>query len=230
MIGKKLGMTQIFNEDGAVIPVTVVEAGPCRIVQVKTKEKEGYDALQLGYSPVKEARTSKPLLGHFGAAKCEPYRLLREFRVDDPSAYEVGAELKADLLQVGSKVDVVGTSVGKGFTGVVKRHGFSGGPKTHGSKSHDVPGSIGGSAYPGRVWPGQKLPGRVGGVRVTIKKLSVVGVDAEKNLVWLKGAIPGKRNSYLLLKPVPGSEPSPEKEAGAVDTGKGRGKGKRKKR
>ena len=161
LIGKKIGMTQVFSEDGSVVPVTVVEAGPCKILQIKTKGKEGYGALQLGYGPKREKSTTKPLMGKFSRLKCGPYHMLREFRVEDPATYEVGADIKVDIFSVGSKVDVIGTSIGKGFAGVVKRHGFSGGPKTHGSKSHDVPGSIGSSADPSRVWPGQKLPGRM---------------------------------------------------------------------
>jgi len=227
LIGKKLGMTQVFSEDGSSIPVTVVEAGPCRVTQVKTKQVEGYDAVQLGFDPKKKSRTSKPLMGHFSASKSEPYRMLREFRINDPSAFEVGEEIKADSFQVGIKVNVEGTSVGKGFLGVIKRHGFSFGPKTHGSNSHAEPGSIGGSAYPGRVWPGQKLPGRTGGERVTIRNISVVGVDPERNLVLLRGAVPGKRNSYLLMKPVPGTEPSAKKESAAPEAEKEKGKGKK---
>jgi large subunit ribosomal protein L3 len=227
LIGKKLGMTQVFAEDGSIVPVTVIEAGPCRIIQIKTKDKDGYDALQLGYGAKKESRTSKQLLGHFKSAGSGPYRLLREFRVSDPSSFEVGAEVKVDVLEAGARVHVKGTSIGKGFVGVVKRHGFSGGPKTHGSKSHDVPGSIGGSAYPSRVWPGQKLPGRTGGASVTIRSVSVVGVDADRNLVWLKGAVPGKRNSYVTLETVPGTGSKTVKSGGVKETEKDAGKGKK---
>ncbi len=220
MIGKKLGMTHVFDEDGRVVPVTIIEIGPCRITQVKTEDRDGYDALQLGYGTAKDSRVNKPLKGHFQAAKTELCALLREFRVDDASGYKVGTGITVDALKIGVQLDVVGKSIGKGFTGVVKRHGFSGGPKTHGSKSHDVPGSIGGSAYPGRVWPGQKLPGRAGGERVTIKRASVVGVDPDRKLLLLKGPVPGKRNSIVMLTPSRGfelsmemEEPQPRKEA-----------------
>jgi len=208
LIGKKLGMTHIFTEDGSAVPVTVIEAGPCKITQVKTKDRDGYDALQIGYGPAKESRVNKPLKGHFDAAGTEPFKLLKEFRVGDASPYPVGVSLDVSCFRVGGKVDVIGTSIGKGFTGVVKRHGFHGGPKTHGSKSHDVPGSIGGSAYPSRVWPGKKLPGRAGGERVTIRKVPIVGVDPERNLLMLKGPVPGKRNSIVMLRPSQGFEPT----------------------
>lgn len=206
LIGKKLGMTHVFAEDGSAVPVTIIEAGPCKITQVKTKEVDGYDALQIGFGRVKESRVLKPLKGHFEAAGIEPFALLKEFKVGDPSGYKVGTGITVGAVKAGIRVDVVGTSIGKGFTGVVKRHNFSGGPKTHGSKSHDVPGSIGSSAYPSRVWPGQKLPGRLGGSRVTIRKVSVVGVDPDRNLLLLKGAVPGKRNSIVLLRPSAGFE------------------------
>jgi large subunit ribosomal protein L3 len=206
LIGKKLGMTHVFQEDGSAVPVTIIETGPCKITQVKTKEKDGYDALQIGFGRVKESRVRKPLKGHFGAAGTEPFALLREFRVDDSSGYKVGTGIGVGAVKAGIRVDVIGTSIGKGFAGVVKRHNFSGGPKTHGSKSHDVPGSIGASAYPSRVWPGQKLPGRLGGARVTIRKVYVVGVDTDRNLLLLKGAVPGKRNSIVLLRPSAGFE------------------------
>ncbi len=206
LIGKKLGMTHVFTEDGSAVPVTVIEAGPCTITQVKTAEVDGYNALQLGFGRAKRSRVNKPLQGHFESAGVEPCALLKEFKVSDSSGYKVGTGITVEAFPVGAKVDVIGTSIGKGFTGVVKRHGFHGGPETHGSKSHDVPGSIGGSAYPGRVWPGQKLPGRAGGARVTIKKASVVGIDPDRNLLLLKGPVPGKRNSILFLKPSAGVE------------------------
>jgi large subunit ribosomal protein L3 len=206
LIGKKLGMTHVFQEDGSAVPVTIVEAGPCKITQVKTKKRDGYDALQIGFGRVKESRVLKPRKGHFEAAGTEPFALLREFRVDDSSGYKVGAGINVGAVKAGIRVDVIGTSIGKGFAGVVKRHNFSGGPKTHGSKSHDVPGSIGSSAYPSRVWPGQKLPGRLGGARVTVRKVYVVGVDPDRNLLLLKGAVPGKRNSIVLLRPSAGFE------------------------
>ena len=206
LIGKKLGMTHVFAEDGSAIPVTVVEAGPCKITQVKTKDKDGYDALQLGFGAAKPNRVTKPLKGHFDAAKTEPQATLKEFKVDDAAGYSVGSGFNVAAFQVGARVDVIGTSIGKGFAGVVKRHKFHGGPETHGSKSHAVPGSIGNSAYPGRVWPGQKLPGHLGAAQVTVRKVSVVGVDLERNLLLLKGAVPGKRNSIVTLRPSAGVE------------------------
>ena len=223
LIGKKLGMTQVFAEDGSAIPVTVVEAGPCRITQIKTKDRDGYDALQLGYGVAKPNRVNKPLKGHFDAAKTEPHALLKEFRVDDAAGYSVGSGFNVTAFRVGTMVDVIGTSIGRGFAGVLKRHKFHSGPKTHGSRSHNVPGSIGGSAYPGRVWPGQKLPGHHGAAQVTVRKVSVVGVDPERNLLLLKGAVPGKRNSIVTLRPSAGFEllapveEAPEKPETAVE-------------
>jgi len=206
LIGKKLGMTHVFAEDGSAIPVTVVEAGPCKVTQVKTKDKDGYDALQLGYGVAKLNRVTKPLKGHFKAAKTEPLAMLKEFKVDDATGYTVGAGFNVAAFPVGAKLDIIGTSIGKGFAGVVKRHKLHGGPKTHGSRCHAVPGSIGNSAYPGRVWPGQKLPGHMGAAQVTIRKVPVVGVDLERNLLLLKGAVPGKRNSIVTLRPSAGVE------------------------
>ena len=206
LIGRKLGMTQVFAEDGSIVPVTIVEAGPCKITQVKTKKRDGYDALQLGFGAVKQSRVNKPRKGHFEAAGTELFALLKEFKVDDSTGYKAGTGITIEAFRVGVRIDVIGTSIGKGFAGVVKRHHFSGGPKTHGSKSHDVPGSIGSSAYPSRVWPGQKLPGRLGGKRVTIKRTFVVAVDADRNLLLLRGTVPGKPNSLVMLKPSPGFE------------------------
>jgi large subunit ribosomal protein L3 len=198
IIGKKIGMTQVFDPDGRVIPVTVIAAGPCWVVQKKTKERDGYSAIQVGYDPAREKRVNKPRKGHFAKAGVAPTRVLREFR--GVYELEVGAELKADVFAPGAVVDVIGTSKGKGFQGVVKRHHFSGGPATHGSKTGRIPGSVGASAWPSRVIPGKKLPGHMGDVRVTIRNITVVGVDAEQNLIWLKGAVPGARNGYHVLR------------------------------
>ncbi len=198
IIGKKIGMTQVFDPDGKVIPVTVIAAGPCWVVQKKTKEKDGYEAIQVGYDPAREKRVNKPRKGHFAKAGVLPTRVLREFR--GVSDLEVGAELKADVFAPGAVVDVIGTSIGRGFQGVVKRHHFSGGPATHGSKTGRIPGSVGASAWPSRVIPGKKLPGQMGNVRVTVRNITVVGVDVELNLIWLKGAVPGARNGYLVLR------------------------------
>ncbi len=198
IIGKKIGMTQVFDQDGTVTPVTVLTAGPCWVVQKKTKKSDGYDAIQVGFDPAKEKRVNKPAKGHFAKAGLTATRVLTEFR--GSSELEVGAEIKADLFAPGAVVDVIGTSKGRGFQGVVKRHGYSGGPATHGSKTGRIPGSMGASAWPSRVIPGKKLPGQMGNKRVTIRNLTVVGVDAEQNLIWIRGAIPGARNSYVILR------------------------------
>jgi len=198
IIGKKIAMTQIFDEQGKAIPVTVIQAGPCPVVQKKTVKTDGYDAVQLGFDPAKDSRVTKPLKGHFAKAKVKPVRMLHEFR--GGSDLEGGAEVKADVFEPGSKVNVTGTSKGRGFQGVVKRHGFSGGPKTHGSRTGRVPGSIGNSAYPGEVIKGTKLPGQMGNARVSVTNLTVMGVDAEQNLIWIKGAVPGARNGYLTIQ------------------------------
>jgi large subunit ribosomal protein L3 len=198
LIGKKLGMTQIFGEDGAAIPVTVVEVGPCMVVQVRTPERDGYRAVQLGFEALPERKTNKPMAGHFKACGTPAFRHLKEFRVDE-GEFEPGQVLKADWFEAGTRVKVTGTSKGRGFQGVVKRHNFSGGPETHGAKTHDEPGSIGNSAYPGRVWKGKKLPGHMGNVTDTTLNLQVVGVDAERNLMWIKGSLPGARGSLLYI-------------------------------
>jgi large subunit ribosomal protein L3 len=197
LIGKKVGMTQIFDPNGDLIPVTAVRTGPCHVIQKKAKKKDGYDAIQLGFDEKK--RANRPDSGHYAKSQVSPKRILREFRVDS-SQFELGQELKVDIFAPGEKVNVTGISKGKGFTGVVKRHGYSGGPETHGSMSHDVPGSIGGSTFPGRVWKGKGLPGRHGGDKIAVKNLQVVEVDSEKNLLYLKGAVPGPRNGYLIIK------------------------------
>jgi large subunit ribosomal protein L3 len=198
IIGKKIGMTQVFDQDGRVTPVTVIAAGPCWVVRKKTAEKDGYDAVQVGFDPAREKRVNKPTKGHFAKVGLKPTRVLQEFR--GKSDLEVGAEIKADVFEAGTVVDVIGTSKGKGFQGVVKRHGFSGGPATHGSKTGRIPGSVGQSAWPSRVIPGKKLPGQMGNKRVTVRNLTVVGFDAEQNLIWIRGAIPGARNSYVVLR------------------------------
>ncbi len=198
IIGKKIGMTQVFDQDGRVTPVTVIAAGPCWVVQKRTAEKDGYDAVQIGFDPARDKRVNKPRRGHFAKAGVKPTRVLQEIR--GASELEVGAEIKADVFEPGAVIDVVGTSKGRGFQGVVKRHGFSGGPATHGSKTGRIPGSMGQSAWPSRVIPGKKLPGQMGNKRVTVRNLTVVGVDAEQNLIWIKGALPGARNSYLMLR------------------------------
>ncbi len=201
IIGKKIGMTRVFNQEGQAIPVTVIEAGPCPVVQVKTREKEGYEAIQLGFGEKRKKLFTQPLLGHFAKAKLEPRRILKEMRTNRADEFKVGQELKVDVFSVGERVNVSGTSKGLGFQGGVRRHKFHGGPKTHGQSDRlRAPGSIGGSSYPSRVFKGQKMPGRMGGEKLTIRNLEVVGVDKEKNLLLLKGAVPGKKNSYLTIK------------------------------
>lgn len=201
ILGKKVGMTQIFDEDGQVVPVTLIEAGPCYVVQKKTPEKDGYNAVQLGFGEVKEKKLNQPELGHLKKADVPPLRYLREFRVSDHEGLEVGQVIKADIFEVGDLVDVAGTSKGKGFAGVVKRHSFAGGVKTHGqSDRHRAPGSIGAGTTPGRVFKGSRMAGRMGGDRVTISNLEVMVVDPERNLLAVKGSIPGAKNGLVLVK------------------------------
>ena len=201
IIGKKLGMTTVFGEDGQSLPVTLIEAGPCKVIQVKTPDRDGYKALQLGFEPVKEKRVNKPLLGHFKRAGTGPFRVLREFRDWGEGELEVGAEVKVDIFSPGELVDVIGISKGKGFTGVVKRHGFRGGPKTHGqSDRYRAPGSIGASSNPSRVFKGTRMAGRVGGGRVTVRNLELVKVDAQRNLLAIKGSLPGPPQGYLIVR------------------------------
>ncbi len=202
ILGKKIGMTQVFNSAGRLVPVTVVEAGPCVVVQIKTEEKDGYSAVQLGLEEIKKkTAVNKPLQGHFSRAGINPQRYLREIRIDagEQDKYQVGQVLKADLFQEGEKVDVAGISKGKGFAGVIKRHGFRRGPMGHGSMYHRRVGSLG-ATDPERVFKGRKLPGRMGGERVTIQGLEVVQVDPENNLLLLKGAVPGRKGSLLMIK------------------------------
>ncbi len=199
LIGRKLGMTQVFSLEGAV-SVTAIEAGPCTVIQKKDKKKDGYDALQLGFGRKKAKNVTKPLQGHYKKADRGVFQVLREFRLDSIDAYEVGNELKADLFQVGDFVDIVGISKGRGFAGAVKRHGFKGGRMTHGSMFHRAPGSIGASADPSRVYKGTKLPGHLGSRRVTAQNLQVFGVRPDRNLILVKGAVPGCMNGIILIK------------------------------
>ena len=200
LIGKKVGMTQIFDENGVVIPVTVIEAGPCVVAQVKTLEKDGYEAIQLGFGEVKEKKVNKPEKGHFTKANIKPLKHLREFKLDSIEGIKVGDELKADIFAVGDKIDVQGTSKGKGFQGVIKRHGQSRGPMGHGSMYHRRPGSMGPTSTPGRVFKGKKLPGHMGHVTVTIQNLDVVRVDLDKNVILVKGSVPGAKGAILKIK------------------------------
>ena len=198
LIGKKLGMTQIFSEDGEAVPVTVIEAEQSVVIQKKTQKTDGYDALQLGYGRIRQKNVTKAVQGHLRKANKGLFRVLKEFRTVTDS-YELGQELKVDMFQVGDHVDVVGTTKGKGFAGVIKRHGFSGGRATHGSMFHRAPGSIGASAEPARVLKGKKLPGQMGDVRKTIQNLLVVSVRPERNLILVKGSIPGSKNSIVII-------------------------------
>ncbi len=201
IIGKKVGMTQIFDEKGKVIPVTVIEAGPCVVAQVKTVETDGYNAIQLGFGDVKESKINKPEKGHFAKANIAPKKHLREFRVDEiEEGVTVGTEVKADTFEVGDRIDVQGTTKGKGFQGVIKRHGQSRGPMGHGSMYHRRPGSMGPTSTPGRVFKGKKLPGHMGRVTVTIQNLDVVKVDMDKNVILIKGSVPGAKGAILKLR------------------------------
>lgn len=200
LIGKKIGMTQIFDEKGRVIPVTAIEVGPCTVTQIKTVEQDGYTAVQLGFQDVKESKLTKPELGKFTKAKLQPKKYLREFRVDSVEGINVGDELKADVFQAGDKVDIQGTSKGKGFQGVIKRHGQSRGPMGHGSMYHRRPGSMGPTSTPGRVFKGKNLPGHMGVETVTIQNLEVVKVDLDKNVILVKGSVPGAKKSILKIK------------------------------
>ena len=200
LLGRKVGMTQIFDENGTVIPVTVIEAGPCVVAQVKTLENDGYEAVQLGFGEVKENKLNKPVKGHFAKTNVTAKRHLREFRLDSIEGINVGDELKANVFAAGEKIDVQGTSKGKGFQGVIKRHGQHRGPMGHGSMYHRRPGSMGATSTPGRVFKGKKLPGHMGRVTVTIQNLDVVRVDMDKNVILVKGSVPGAKGSILKIK------------------------------
>lgn len=200
ILGKKLGMTQIYTEEGQAVPVTVVEAGPCSIVDIKTPDRNGYSALSLGFGEIKPQKLTRPVKGIFDAAKVEPKKVIREFRVDKTDEFSVGQEIKVDLFEAGEKVNVTGVSKGKGFAGVIKRYGYGGNPATHGvSKTHRKPGSSGGSSYPGKVFKGKTMPGRMGNERVTVKNLEVVAVDPGNNLLLVKGAVPGAKNALVMV-------------------------------
>nr|WP_187296328.1 50S ribosomal protein L3 [Tepidibacter mesophilus] len=200
LLGKKIGMTQIFTEEGNVIPVTVIEAGPMVVTQIKNVENDGYSAVQVGFGEAKEKSLNKPQKGQFEKAGVSFRKHLKEFRVENSSEYTVGQEIAADIFTTGEKVDVTGISKGKGFQGVIKRHGQSRGPESHGSRYHRRPGSMGACATPGRVFKGKKLAGHMGVDKVTIQNLEVVRVDAEKNLILVKGAIPGAKRSLITIK------------------------------
>lgn len=199
LIGKKIGMTQIFTEEGVVIPVTVVEAGPNLVTQIKTMENDGYTAIQVGFEDKKNNRVNKPVKGHFEKAGVTPKRIVKEFIVEDASGYNLGQEIKADIFEEGMKVDISGTSKGKGTQGTIKRHNQSRGPETHGSKYHRGPGSLGASSYPARVFKGMNMAGRMGNEKVTVQNLEVVRVDTDRNLLLIKGAVPGPRGGIVTI-------------------------------
>ena len=201
ILGRKLGMTQIYVEDGTAIPVTVIQAGPCLVVQRKSAETDGYEAVQIGLVEEKPAKVNQPQGGHFKKAGVAPVRRVEEFKVGDGDGdLKAGDEVKATIFEEKEWVDVVGTSKGKGFQGVMKRHGFRGGQGAHGSMFHRAPGSIGSSAYPSRVFPGMRGTGRMGGERVTVKNLQIVKIDAERNLIYVRGAVPGCKTGYLAIR------------------------------
>ena len=201
ILGTKLGMTQVFDEAGRAIPVTVVQAGACTVTQIKTKQTDGYSAIQVGYKEVRTKTLNKPELGHLAKSSAPPLRHLREYRVDSTTDFTMGQQIKADIFTQGQIVDVAGTSIGRGFAGFQKRHNFGRGPMSHGSKNHRAPGSIGAGTTPGRVYPGKRMAGRLGGKRITISKLTVIRVDPERNLLLIKGAVPGKPGALLSIVP-----------------------------
>ncbi|MCK5162261.1 MAG: 50S ribosomal protein L3 [Desulfobacula sp.] len=197
LLGKKIGMTNVFSSDGKLVPVTVVQAGPCVVTQVKTKGTDGYNALQLGFDEKKAEKMNKPMTGHLKKAGDKGFRVLREFRTDDVENVEAGNTIEIDIFAIGDKVNISGISKGRGFQGTIKRHGFSRGPETHGSRNHRKPGSIGNSAWPGRVFKGKKLPGHMGTNRETVKNLTIVDIKHEDNLLLVKGPVPGFKTGIL---------------------------------
>lgn len=200
ILGRKVGMTQIYVEDGTAIPVTVIKAGPCLVVQRKTKDTDGYEAVQIGLVEDKPAKVNQPLGGHFKKAGVAPVREVQEFRLADGEEVNPGDEVRASIFEEKQWVDIVGTSKGKGFQGVMKRHNFAGGRASHGSMFHRAPGSIGSSAYPSRVFKGMRGTGRMGGDRVTVKNLQIVKIDADRNLIYVRGAVPGPKTAYLAIR------------------------------
>jgi large subunit ribosomal protein L3 len=201
ILGRKVGMAQIFDDKGVVIPVTLIEAGPCFVTQKKTTENDGYNAIQVGFEEVVERKLTKPQLGHLKKSNIAPLRYLREFRVSGSESYELGQQIDVSAFEVGDRVDVTGTSKGKGFAGVVKRHGFRGGPKTHGQSDRwRAPGSVGAGSTPGRIFKGMRMPGQMGNEQVTVQNLKIALVDADKNLLAVQGAIPGGKNGLVVIR------------------------------
>lgn len=200
ILGKKIGMTQVFTEDGLVVPVTVVEAGPCAVVQKKSIEKDGYEAIQIGFGKIREKNVNNPVKKHYAKADVTPCRHLREFRLEEAGAFEVGSQIKAEVFAAGELIDVSGISKGKGFAGTIKRYNHSRGPMSHGSKFHRAPGSLGACASPGKVAKGHKMPGHMGSVKVTTQNLKIIKVDAERNLLLIKGSIPGAKGGLVVIR------------------------------
>ena len=200
ILGRKLGMTQVWSEDDEIIPVTVIQAGPCVVSQIKTKETDGYEAIQIGFEDLKAKHVNKPMQGHFDKAGVKPMRFLREVRVEDASAHELGEVITVEAFGETEKVNVTGTSKGKGFAGVMKRHGFGGGPGGHGSHFHRAPGSVGQCASPSRIFKGVRMAGHMGDERVTVRNLKVVRIDAENNVILVKGAVPGGTNGLVMIR------------------------------
>jgi large subunit ribosomal protein L3 len=202
MLGEKIGMTRIFTKNGESIPVTVILAGPCRVIQRKNLEKDGYNAVQLGFKEINKKKVSKPIIGHFNKFKVEPLKYMREFKVDDSNKYSSGMEIKVDIFKEGDKVDIISTSKGKGFAGAIKRHHFSGGPKTHGQKEYfRTVGSMG-ATDAARVFKGKKLPGHMGSDRVSMKNIKVVKVDLGRNLILVKGSVPGAKGTMVIINKI----------------------------
>ncbi|MHB0976224.1 MAG: 50S ribosomal protein L3 [Candidatus Aquicultorales bacterium] len=200
LLGKKLGMTQVFVEGDRLLPVTVLEAGPCVVTQVKREATDGYSAIQIGFEEVPDRKVTKPLKGHFAKGKIKPVRHLAEIRVDNADEFTIGQSIDASIFETGEKADVSGISKGKGYQGVVRRHGFSGGPASHGAHFHRAPGSIGMAATPSRVLKGSRMPGQMGNARTTVKNLEIVRVDLENNVILVKGAVPGANGSLVMVK------------------------------
>jgi len=201
LLGNKIGMTQIFDESGNIIPVTILKVGPCIITQIKTEMKDGYNAIQVGYSNTSNKSLTQAELGHLQKSNIQPLKYLKEFRIDNVDDFEVGQVLNVDLLSINQLVNIKGKTVGKGFSGLQKRHNFTRGPMTHGSKNHRAPGSIGMGTTPGRVLPGKKMPGQMGNKLTTIKKLKVIQLSSEENILIIKGSVPGKPGNLLSITP-----------------------------
>jgi large subunit ribosomal protein L3 len=200
LIGKKLGMTALFTSEGRYIPITVVQVGPCVVTQIKAVSSDGYNAIQLGFGERKKSRINKPMQGHLKKSGAGCFEFLREVPVDDPGEYKLGQTVSLDLFTIGERIDVTGTTKGRGFSGVIKRHGFHGGKKTHGSRSHRIPGSIGCSAWPAKVIKGKKMPGQYGNTRKTVRNLEIVDIRPEQNLMLIKGAVPGSGYGLVEIK------------------------------